>query len=306
MVRGRVIFVYIKEIDECSSNSIERIITYFKGSGFLANWFISYTSLKQWLHTNGDVVQIGTSLMTLFVTLSTLLVTIVYVRATQKLVHLPYKSLIIPRYEKARDRLDTMKIVFFNSGPGVAMNIKISTRIIVSSNYETKVHNLNKNISTYANGAYEMKALAEETFTIRGFSVFDYPIVVEWESISGKKYNSSWIGVKGPYHQTIFKRLNIVERFTHRLKIAWEVIKFPYLKNLHYKKNDYELLEQSFLKRLDSEGSLTYDRLADPIRKTDEEVEKILRKMHKFGLVGFDGHEASITDTGRAHIIKND
>lgn len=280
----------------------------------MKDWLLFHLpEIRDWLKTNGDIVQVcssliqaGLSVLTLLVTLSTLIVTIIYVRATQRLVHLPHKPLIIPKGQMAGNSLEGIKIRCINSGPGVAINIKIFARITIKTNYETKANNLSRNTVSYADGQTEMAALKEEIFYIPGYTNYDFPFSIQCESISGKRYKSSWIGFSGPYGFTTFKRLNVFTNLAYKVKTIWAILKFPHLRNIYYRYLDYRLLEQRFLERLNSEGSMTYDYLCDRTKKSDEQVRKILSKMHKIGLIDFDGDEASITDLGKKQIDISD
>lgn len=254
-------------------------------------------TFKDWLEHNSNLVQASSSVFTLIIIFFTLIFTIVYVRATQKLVQLPYKSFVKPTHIKIGNSLDIWFIRVKNFGPGLAINIRLTAAVTSITRFEDKSIWTKRQLAL-AEGPTEIQPDSESSFLLTGFEVFDDPVYICWESITGKEYRSSW-RVYGKRRQNIVPA-NIYFRAKYKIKLILIYLKLPYSLFLKVKqsRSDYKTLRRKLLIRLSSVESLSYDYLGDDTVKTDEEIKQILWKMNKSGLINFDGDEGSISKKG--------
>lgn len=260
-------------------------------------------TVKDWLENNTSLVQASSSVFTLIIIFFTLIFTIVYVRATQKLVQLPYKSFVKPTHIKIGNSLEIWFIKVKNFGPGLALNIRLSTAVTSITRFEDKSV-CSKRQLAMAEGPTEIQPGSEGSFLVTGFEVFDDPVYICWESITGKKYRSAWRAY-GKRRQIIVPA-NIYIRVKYGIKVVCLFFKLPYSYSLFLKAklSDNKMLQSKLLIRLSSVESLSYDYLGDDTVKTDDEIKKILWKMNKRQLIHFDGDESSISNKGIGLLMK--
>ena len=172
-----------------------------------------------------DQVQVISSVVQAISAVLLTVVTIVYVVITQRILQVPHQSLIKPigkDYEK-----EDWTIKIHNFGPGMAVNVEVKT-ILSNSNYEanlTGVELYRTERLVVADGNHELAASQDGYYYFNSnefIRFLAYPLVIQWETITGKKKKTvSWLYTGGP-REDYFLKLDFRKRVKLEIRL-WKL-----------------------------------------------------------------------------------
>lgn len=154
--------------------------------------------------------------------------TFVYVRLTSSLVNVPYKAFLRPKKINWKDNISSFGVVLVNYGPGLSSMIKVSGHASIRMQKESNQSDtwLYKTM-IIAEGPDEMKAYEEKSFLINGYFTQGCYLVIEYDSLTGKKYITKW--KCNGYKQEEIKPFNIFDNIVFDVKILFGLAQKPYI-----------------------------------------------------------------------------
>jgi hypothetical protein len=210
--------------------------------------------------------------------------TFVYVRLTSSLVNVPYKAFLRPKKINWKDSYSSFGIVLINYGPGLSSMIKVTAYATIQMQKESNQSDtwLYKTM-IIAQGPDEMKVYEERSFLVNGYFSQGCYLVIEYDSLTGKKYKTKW--KCNGYKQEEIKPFNILNDIEFFLKILLGFARKPYIAFKKWKYCEYRFTSKMLLIKLNIVGSLSYHELAEYSIKETEQVWKILEELFKHGYV---------------------
>jgi len=163
-----------------------------------------------------------------------IIVTAVYVVITQRILQVPNQSFMKPvGLEHGRDNW-TIKV--HNFGPGMALNVNVKTVLSNSNSAEelTKEELHRTEHLVVAHGNQELAPSQDRyyQFDSHEFSHFlAYPLIIQWETITGKKQKTVWWLYSGGQRGDFFIKVGLRGRLTLATKICKLYLKRPYKKS---------------------------------------------------------------------------
>jgi hypothetical protein len=256
-----------------------------------------FVEIKTWIESNSTFVQGISAFASVIIIFFTLIFTIIYVRATFRLVHIPYKSFIKPVGINTGNNSNFF-LKIHNFGPGLAVDVKIIGFINKSINRESNPRDGFTYKQIYiASGNSEIESNKDTAYLFPFFLCFNEPFIVKWRSITGKSYRTVWLRKES--WSEMFEQQKIIGKIRCLFRFILYYLRLPLVLLKKKRYFEYAYVKIKILKVLQTEISLSYDHIADNSRRNDEEIKLILSRMKKQGLVEFDGDTATITEKGK-------
>ena len=170
-----------------------------------------------------EQVQVISSVVQAISSVVLIVVTAVYVVITQRILQVPNQSFMKP-IEKDREKEDWW-IKVHNFGPGMAINVNVKT-ILSNSNCAEELTGKKLHQTEHlvvADGSQELASSQDGYyyFDSHEFSHFlTYPLILQWETITGKKKKTVWWLYSGGQRGDYFIKVGFRERFTLGIKIC--------------------------------------------------------------------------------------
>jgi len=256
--------------------------------------------ILEYVKSNQAVISGISSITSVILVFFTLIFTIIYVNATIKLVHIPYKS-----YVKVKRIDEKMNLIITNLGPGIAFNI-----IVYYYASKTLARITNSKKRYFWNEYQTSDALSEMDEKKDAFlSCLRNPILgklflIKWSTQTGKTYKKHYKYVSWTH---MFREATHIELIRHRGYRFIECIKitFVYFKVKSYMEENYIIA--LIIDMLNKKGELTIDLIADEIgSRNDEQIEKIIEKMVRKDLLVMTGFDITLTEKGTCYHLKED
>ncbi|NGZ77708.1 hypothetical protein [Saccharibacillus alkalitolerans] len=259
--------------------------------------------MLDWINANSALVGIINSGVTVIITFFTLVVTIIYVVATWRLVHSPYKSFIKPANVQVGKHMNIWFFTLENYGPGVAVNVEVKTKQEITIRKESN----KREVFIYEkvvklNGLTEIAINERKSYQLIGVPKSPIEVYITWSSITGKHYKSFWtVNDSGGIGYSNVKPLRFFWRACNRFKyiIFWPSNTYKKIEHLEHKYTIYLILL-----RLSKEGKLSYDYISDELNKNDNETKQLLNLMQKKKYISYDGQDAQILKEGEIRLEK--
>lgn len=151
--------------------------------------------------------------------------TAVYIRFTSVLAHVPFYTLVMPcKIRVDKDRLG-WQIALYNTGPGMALNVKLITIAATSQIQDLKKEGYYWLVEDWctADGPYAINPNEQKEFLIKYLLDFDKPFFIQWETQTGKKKKSVWKILIDSDDKVV--GLSRMDEFKFRIKWIWGSIK---------------------------------------------------------------------------------
>lgn len=118
------------------------------------------------------------------------LITAIYVRLTYKLLYVNFEAFLRPM-SIITSRGGVWIIELLNLGPGIATYIQIKAIVVVERKSEQSYWLTMKDITP--DGKLSLDPQEHKNYTFDELIAFEYPVVLKWKSINGKKQKSFWL-----------------------------------------------------------------------------------------------------------------
>lgn len=112
---------------------------------------------------------------------------------SRKAYHAPFRTYLRPIKVGTNDSRE-FTVTVHNTGPGIAFNVNVYGfyKKIIPPVVDSMVEY--QSLITNAAGAQDVKQGTDESYSFSEESVLlDDPIIISWESVTGKKYRTYWI-----------------------------------------------------------------------------------------------------------------
>lgn len=251
------------------------------------------------IETNRDVINVLSSVISVVVIFTTLVFTIIYVKATIKLVHIPYKCYLKPVDLKPNTNINVQDMKICNFGPGTAINTMVKycmvKRICMETNKNKTYEYLKLNKSR---DFIEIGNNQEGRLTLDFTLMIEKPFVLEWISITGKKYKKYFKYNGGT--KNIFAEVDIFGIWKYELFKLFLFLKQPYILMKKQRYLEISYISDKILYILEEKGPLELYYISDEFEKrTDKEIKKVLKSLiRKKFVVKQQGFKYSISKKG--------
>lgn len=248
------------------------------------------SAILQYFSQQSSTVQAICAVLSVIVITFTAIFTLIYVRLTSDLVNIPYKAFLRPKKLEWKNKISSFDVVIMNYGPGMSSMTKVSSYTNVQLKKESnKADYLFYKKMLIAEGPDEIKAGEERIFTINGYFIENCYFILEYQSLTRKKYINIW-KCKG-YKQEEITLLNCFDRIKFlKIRLLGFILK-PYIAYKSRKYYELDYTTKTLLKRLNIMGALYYDELADYSVKSDEQIKELLENIRKEGYISYEDGE---------------
>ena len=266
-----------------------------------------------WLTLNNSYIQSLSPLIQAICSFFLFLITIKYVVATSKMVHLPYKTYVKPiQVGLENNSLTNWWFEVKNYGPGLAINVRVYT--IMNSNYKylKDLTFLMESKKILGKGSTELQPGQEEKFRFEGLISFKDPVIITWESITGKRFRSYWkVTIRNGER---IKAYGFSRKLSFWITRLWLYCRSPFLKVYYWfiSRKDHKeikslvkLMESDILSILNKDNQLFYGELAEKLRTDECKMKSILSVLKKKKIIIFDEYKATITKKGQLFLKRN-
>lgn len=171
----------------------------------------------EWIQAASTVILVG--------------VTTVYVILTRQMLHMPYRAIVKPKEVVFSDE-GTTTIKVCNYGPGLVANINIKVPVRQLLKAYAKDDELAKKVFCRldyirAEGPDQLALNEIEDYILKGFRTHKYPVIISWESVSGKVYRTYWF-LKRELKGTKITRLRGFRLTYFHIERFMQVVRSPF------------------------------------------------------------------------------
>jgi len=244
------------------------------------------------IESNQTIISGISSISQVILVFFTLIFTIIYVKATVKLVHIPYKA-----YVKIKRIDEKMNLIISNLGPGIAFSIKV---LYCSSRRLARITDKKKKLFWYkykvSDILGELVEKSDSCISRLDSPNLSYLFLLKWATQTGKNYSKYFKYIGGLYGFREATKLEIMNYKVFRIK---EYIKQPItkLKIRSYMEVDKAIM--LIIGILAEKGDLAVDFIADEFdSRNDDEIAMIIDMMIKKNLVVRNGFDIALTEKG--------
>jgi len=261
--------------------------------------------IKNWLTTNNVYIQAASPLIQAVCSILLFIITLKYVAATSKMVHLPHKTYVKPVSVNLNKGLTNWYFKVKNYGTGLAINIKVYTVVSKYFKFVKESMFLFESNIVFGKGPSELQANQEAIFEFDGLIDFNDPVIVSWESLAGKKYKKYWkitigsedkissYGIKRKL-SFLFKRIRL-NLFSPFIRVYYWFITGDERKEIRELAREHEI---DILSVLMIENHLFYDEIAEKLKIEEWRMKRILSFLGRNKRINFDGNFVNITESG--------